>query len=373
MDPNNTLIPNTSEETSAKEPEVYMNIFLASGHFVCALFGIPLNLNIILFIAYRLRLRCQPCNIIVVWIGISNIMVLVTNIFELVGFNLPEISELCCIRFFLVGFPVVSVLMYKLFSLVERYLFIFHSVWYRQYVTIPLVSSIQLGAFILLFLVMKYHYIFGLIEVKCNVTPPLDRAIYFGFICFFVILCLAGQITLYTMIKIHLVMPSANEEQKTNGGNDTIANPADGAAKSAANAKEEVIIEPEAVAVMALDQTLDSCRVIKQDFQFVRIRDEMVSRLDLEATRNVIISVGLLLLFASTWIISSILALNCHGNVSHSAMDEEETAEAVVTQCGRYYWAISYTKMMQLVALSIYQSVSFMIRRKHLCATLDQS
>jgi len=89
-------------------------------------------------------------------------------------------------------------------------------------------------------------------------------------------------------------------------------------------------------------------------------------------TQTVILSVGLLLIFTSTWIISSILALNCHGNVIHLAMDEEETAEAVVEQCGRYYWPISYTRMVQLVALSFYQSVSYVKRSRILCSLLVQ-
>lgn len=347
-----------------------MDRFLASGHLICVLFGIPINLVIILFIVAQRHLRRQPRNII--WIGIcfSNISVLFTNIIELIGFFSPEM-ELCHIRFLLIGYPVASLLMNHLFSLVDRFISIFHSVLYRRRVTVRLVLGIQVVAFILLFLLMKPHYIFGLIQVRCNVVPPLDRTIYFGFISFLVTLCLTGQLTLYFMIKKHLKLPSSN------GGNDTTTNAVVGARAlernisqhnpSRAPAKDnndEITISPEE-AVKALGQHEVSCNVMKNNRHFVKIRQEMVSRLELEATQNVILSVGLILLFVFLWIISSILALICHVNFVRQALgNEEEKAARGVEQCSPYYWAISYTRLILLIAHSIYQSVCYVARSK---------
>jgi len=202
MDTNNESINITSAtEHAAKVLPVFMDTFLAYGHLVCALLGTPINLMIILFIINCRHLRRQPRNIIWIGIGFSNIFVLTINILELAVFLSPETAELCRVRFFLNGFPATSLLMNYFFSLVERYLSTFHLLWYRRCVTVRLVGATQLAAFILLLFLMKSHYIFGLIEVKCTVVHPLDRTIYFVFITFFLILCLSGQLTLYKKIK----------------------------------------------------------------------------------------------------------------------------------------------------------------------------
>jgi len=77
----------------------------------------------------------------------------------------------------------------------------------------------------------------------------------------------------------------------------------------------------------------------------------MVSQLELEATRNVMLNVTLLLLYASTWITLIALTMICQANIIHMDMDEEETSKAVVCCVGKqwnpYHWAISYTRLIQ--------------------------
>lgn len=370
---NASVVTPTSD---AKQQEVFMNTFLTCGNIICVLFGIPLNLVIIVFIAIRRRLRRQPRNIIWVGISLSNIFVL------LFGFYSTEATELCRFRFFLLGFPYASVLMNHFLSLVDRYLSIFHSVWYRRCVTVRLVLGIQLTTFILLLLLMKPHYIFGFIQVKCNEVHPLDRAIFFGFIVSLAILCLATQLTLYFMIKKHLVLPisNINQDQNTNGGNDTTnATEADESTRNIrqqnfpapTDTYEEIYIAPEE-ATRALSLPVESRTIIKQNLHFVRIRDQMVSRLELEATRNVILIVGIILLFSSPWIVSSVLSLICNANVINQAKSEELTAKALVEQCSPYYWAISYTRLIILIGHTVYQIVGFILRGKYLCAGLGR-
>ena len=357
---NTTLVLKVSDEEA-----VYMDTILASGHLICVLLGIPINLIIILLIIVRRRLRRQPRNLIWIGIGVSNIFVLITNTFELIGYYLPEAEELCRIRFFLVGLPVACLLMNNILSMVDRYLAIFHPVWYRRCVTVRWVLRIQVVAFTLLFLLMKLHYILGLIQVKCNVVHPLDRAVFIGFIFFFTILCLFGQLIVYFMIKTYLVLPSSKEGENTSGSNNTTTNPA-GAVPSIENIQQgdptgppvidnQEYIAPEE-AVRALGQYVEKNNsTMKKNLYFVRIRHEMVSRLELEATQNVILSVGLLLLFALPWIISSISALICHGNVVRQVMNDKEgkPEASAVGQCSPYYWAISYTRLILLIAHSI--------------------
>jgi len=228
----NTESINASPAAEPAKVPVFMDTFLAYGHLVCALIGTPINLMIILFIVFCRRLRRQPRNIIWIGIGFSNIFILVVNILELSVYYSPENAELCRVRFFLNGLPGATLLMNNFFSLVERYLTIFHLLWYRRCVTVRLVSGIQFAAFVLLLFLMKSHYIFGLTEVKCTVVHPLDRTIYFLFTIIFLVLVISGQLTLYKMIKKHLEVPGTKEDQTTNEGTHITTHSEGGAATS---------------------------------------------------------------------------------------------------------------------------------------------
>ena len=373
MNPKNESINVLPAEEPAKVP-VFMDSFLAGGHLVCALVGAPINLAIILFIVFCRRLRRQPRNIIWIGIGFSNIFVLLMNTLEISLFYSPGDKELCHIKFFLNGLPGTTLLMNNFFSLVERYLAIFHLLWYRRWVTVRLVCGVQLAAFILLLFFMKCHFIFGLAEVKCTVAHPLDRTIYFFFIIFFLALCFFGQLTLYKMIKKHLEVTSTNDDQNTNGGMNTTTN-SGGTATATSNIQQEVPItasplpERNGKSDIAPEEPIDALQEDinqTQNYQFVRIRNQMVSRLELEATRNVMLNVGLLLLIASTWITSTGLTLICQAYTisTNKYLDEEQKSKVIVEQCSPYHWAISYTRFILLIAHSIYQSICYVIRSK---------
>jgi len=184
------------------------------------------------------------------------------------------------------------------------------------------------------------------------------------------------------MIKRHLVL--TNKDDGSHGGSDTTTYVM-GAASPTRNIQQngsfrisnpptdrpnnEEIIAPQA-AVRALGQHVsESASVIRQNLHFVRIRHAMVSRLELEATRNVILDVGIFLLFSTPWIITSVLAQICNGNVMHQAMSEEETTKALLGQCSRYYWALSYTRLVLMIGHSVYQFACYVMRSKEFCAT----
>ena len=113
---------------------------------------------------------------------------------------------------------------------------------------------------------------------------------------------------------------------------------------------------------------------MKKNRHFVRIRNQMVSRLELAATRNVILSVGIMLLFTSPWIITSVLAEICNtGYFISWAKDEGEAREPFVEQCSPYFWATSYTRLILLIGHSIYQSIFSVTRSKDFSAVLGRA
>jgi len=178
------------------------------------------------------------------------------------------------------------------------------------------------------------------------------------------------------MIKKYLEVPGTNEDQMTNEGINTTTN-TEGEAATTSNMlqdvpftahhpperNEETNIAPEE-AIREL-QVESSQTIIEQNqHQFVRIRDQMVSRLELEATRNVMLNVALLLLFALTWITSVALTIICQAYTIDKDMNEEQKSKAVVEKCSPYHWAVSYTRLILLIAHSIYQSICYVIRSK---------
>jgi len=140
---------------------------------------------------------------------------------------------------------------------------------------------------------------------------------------------------------------------------------------AAPNYKDEERTGPED-AVQSLQVVETNNSVSKQNNRhFVQIRDQMISQLELAATRNVIFGVASLLLFCTPWAISTITAMVCHGNVIQQGLSAEETAVALVEQCSQYRWAASYSREL-LVAHSIYQSIFYFTRSRDFSAALGR-
>jgi len=114
-----------------------------------------------------------------------------------------------------------------------------------------------------------------------------------------------------------LGLSTADKQGSTNGGNDTTTNAEaeslerdtiqqNGPTTSSNHPTDNVISPEEAINPLNSHAAESKSFRIKKSLPFVRIRDQMVSRLELEATRNEIVSVGIMLLFTLPWIIASV-------------------------------------------------------------------
>jgi len=354
-----------------QEP-VFFDTFLAASSIVCAVIGMPLAFIIIAFIITRRRLH-QPRNIIWLGISFSNLLIQFAHILEVVSFFDSKTTELCRLRYFLMGLPYASLLLNNFLSLIDRSVSVIRSIWYHRFVTVRLVIGIQLTAFLFLCFLMKIHYIFGLVQVKCNVVHPLDRQFFFTFAFIFLFLCLSGQLLLYFYIKYYLVTSISKHSNTTTNAEATQPVQEDNNAQQpvASNYNEEERIGPEE-AIQSL-QVMESNNIASKqnNRHFVIIRDQMVSQLELAATRNVILGVASLLLFCTPWTISTITAMVCHGNVIKQGLSAEETALELVEQCSQYRWAASCSREL-LVIHSIYQSIFYFTRSRDFSAALGR-
>lgn len=344
---------NSSAEWDKHVP-LFVDHFLSISHLICALIGFPLNVLIVAFIATRRRLH-QPRNIL--WLGIilSNLFILTNQVIELYTFFSASSPTGCKIRTWLAGLPYVTLLMNQLLALIDRYLSISRSVWYRQSVTIRWIAAIQFCCFALICLLVKGHYVFGVIPFNCKVIPPLDRTVFFSFVLAFFLLCVAGQVMLYVKTKTYLVIGMANDS------GDTMAQRASDIALSVIQSRRVQDGDTELTTVVpSTEQT--------RKHYFVRIGNQTVSRLELEATRNVTIGVSSLCLFAFPWLVCSALMLTCLDN--HLGQMSSETSLAFET-CSNYGWAASYAREL-FVFHSIYHSVFYVARSRDFAAAISR-
>jgi len=174
---------------------------------------------------------------------------------------------------------------------------------------------------------MKGHYIVGHVPITCEIYPA-DRKVFFGFILFFFLLCVIGQLILFLKAK------SLTSYWNNNGSSSQVT-------FSVVRSRDRIVNNNEGV-------TVSMCQPIRH-----RIT---VTELELEAARNVVIGVGSLCVFATPWLISSALLQTCAAN----------SGGQVVENCGNYGWAASYNREL-FVIHSVYHSVFYAIRSRDFC------
>ena len=191
---------------------------------------------------------------------------------------------------------------------------------------------------------MKSHYIFGFTPISC-VIYSTDRKVFFGFIFISFLLCVIAQIVVYLKAKSDLMIGVASgtshnrQERSEIVTFSVIRRDEDG--QISTNPQDDIV-----------------------DVIFLPIcgagslRNPTVNQFEMEATRNVIIGVGSLCIFATPWLMSSAILLGCVENL-HSG-------QRVVDHCGNYGWAASYTREL-FVIHSVDHSIFYSIRSRDFC------
>ena len=266
------------------DSSVYLDGYVTVCHLISGLIGIPLNILIMVFIVGLRRLHLQRT---FTWLGIgfSNILILTYNLAELVAVHWPSpfSSSLCA---FLTGLCASMMIFNWLLSLLERYLCIKHSKWYRRHITSCwIVLATQIGLFIILCLISKSHYFIDSSNSLRRWQWDLQDLKLIGSFCLagFLVCVIThgvvwlgpisrkyppvGSIVFYRQIGLQAQRP----EQQQLG--------------------EDQQVEPELIAVDIESQQ-------QQSSSFVQIGEERVSRLDLEAARCISISFWILLILA---------------------------------------------------------------------------
>ncbi len=367
MSNNVSLLSNDNQNASdaGNEGSIihYMDTFLSVVHLVCAFIGFPLNLLVISFILHSRRLH-KPRNI--VWLGIafSNILILLNRSLEFCAFVLQD-RNLCRIFVFMVGLPYASLLLNLFLALVDRYISITYASWYRRKVRMCYIIVGQIIAFSLLVIVTKFSYVFQFTSVDCHVnsTNGIEVAIVIHIL---ITLCITGQIVVYYKTKKYL------------SGALDIGNPPTEITLSIIRSPEIAPIIEEG-ANLEIDNTFvnsertpsrlkpsaqhhDSQGFLNKDTNsfFVRIGNQSISRLELEAARNLTAGIISLSIFAFPSFVLFAIGMGC----VHLFSDVE--------RCSAVAWASAYTSELNLF-ITIYNPIYFIVRCRDFSEALRQS
>ena len=314
-----------------------MNKFVATINVICSVVGIPMNVLTAVFILLKRRLH-QTRNILWLSVAFSNVFILLHQLVEFYAYQFK--SEAAEKIFILVlGLPDTSLALNLFLSLVDRYVCIAHSSWYKRKVTTTWIISGQIGCFSILCVLTKGHYLFGFIPLPEELaTTDMKIVRIVGSI--FVLLCLVGQISLYFKVKYYLDLgkeadtpvsshiraqynykarqPQAKNMQITEfmGGETQEENSLDDFHRHRAAAA-----------------SLQNRQATKSSF-FIHVGNNKISRLDLKSARLAVENVSLFLVFFLPFYVAFMFAISA----------DCISVNIVLQKCSPYLWTAIYTR-----------------------------
>ena len=360
-----TKMTNNSEVQIAY-PFFLMDYLLATNHVVCNVIGLPLNLLTAGFIILKPRLH-QTRNILWLGVAFSNVLVLLEHLVEFYAYHFE--SETAKKIFSLVaGLPYGSLMMNLFLSLIDRYVSIAKSSWYRSNVTITWIVSAQMAFFSIICVMMKGPYFFEILPLPPRIT--ITELKLFSVIGFFtLLLCIFGQIFVYTKVKCFLRL-EREIDASTDGG---------ALNQQETNSKTTELIGEEPLGEPKPENSLDDFHrhqaaeaaaasrkktAVNTSPHFIQIGNQVISRLELKAACHALDSVTLLLVFALPTYATFVLAIsaNCSLDITHINRQD----------CSMYLWTFAYTRGISLIYV-VLNPIFFAVQSRDLAKALKRS
>ena len=335
---------------------------LAWSHLVCNLIGLPLNILTALFIIFKPRLH-QTRNILWLGVAFSNVLVLLQHLVEAYAHHFQS-DTAKDIFVFVFGLPYASLALNLFFSLVDRYVSIAYSAWYKRKVVINItwIVSGEIGCFSILCILMKGPYLIEVIQFSSQITrTEVKISNIVGFTTLF--LCVAGCILVYFKVKYYL------DHEKNADMMRVIRRRAFTRKEQSTQTTEFVGGEPLEDSLIGFHHqqttaTVQELVVAPSPF-FIHIGDQEISQREIEASRNVLDSVTLLLLFASPFIVTFNLTIysDCYSATGTLPIGQH---------CSNYLWAFAYTRGLLLI-YPVVNPILFATRSRDLSQALSRS
>jgi len=268
-----------------------LNIVTLITHIVCCFVGLVLNLIMACEILRKRRLNSKPRNIFQLNLVLCNIFTLFTATVEIVYYFWPD-DQVCLVFTAIVGVSYVAFFLNLLLSLIDRYLAISRPLWHRGKVTVSWVIFCQLFLTILFALIMKWIYVGGVAQVRCEI-PVVAMVTFQVTILVLFISCVIVRIVVYSKTKRYIPRRSVSSSSSSRVSS----------SKSARiNNRQQ---QQQHVELIEMN------RAAAADGLTVHLNDDSVAQLDLEATRAFIANVTVLLLLPCPLLIFSFSYLIC--------------------------------------------------------------
>ena len=297
-----------------------LNIVTLITHIICCFVGLVLNLIIACEILRKRRLNSKPRNIFQLNLVLCNIFTTFTATVEIVYYFWPD-DQVCLVFTAIVGVSYVAFFLNLLLSLIDRYLAISQPLWHRGKVTVSWVIFCQLFLTILFALIMKWIYVGGVAQVRCEI-PVVAMVTFQVTILVLFISCVIVRIVVYSKTKRFIPRRSVSSSSSSRVSS----------SKSARiNNRQQQHVE-----LIEMNRATDGLTV--------HVNDDSVAQLELEATRAFIANVTVLLLLPCPLLIFSFSYLICipiYGT----------------EQCDNIIWLLPYFKELILFHAAVHPAM----------------
>ena len=186
------------DSTALKSP-LNTHLSLIVFEIICCVLGIPLNIAVTSSVLSSNRMCRKSRNIFLLGVILSNFCAFLRSILDIYYFFCP--SDLTCkVYIYFSALPDAFLLLNSFFSLVDRYVAIGYPLWHRAKVTVPIVISLTLFGNLLQILILKFMYIFQLVPLRAQMRP-LENVISLWSLGVPFVLCLVARLTVYFQTK----------------------------------------------------------------------------------------------------------------------------------------------------------------------------
>ena len=255
------------------------------------------------------------------------------------------------------GLPYCSLMMNLFLSLIDRYVSVAYSSWYRRKVTITWIVSGQIGFFSIIGVLMKGPYLLEIFPFPPQITTmELKLFRVTGFLT--LLLCVFGQICVYSKVKCFLrlekdldVSPSTDGGAYNGQGHQTTEFMGEELPRESEQEKKRDDFPRHQTATASRQK---ATAIFPSPF-FIRIGDQIISRLELEAARHAVDSVTLFLVFFLPAFVALMFAISAGCLIPATHLIRHE--------CSEYQWTLAYAR--GLVVFYPIVSPIFFIRRSH--------
>ena len=323
---------------------LYIDGYLTISHLLCIVPGIPLNLGVIALIVGLKRLHSHRT---FTWLGVgfANTFVLLFHLVELqvAYWPSPAGEQLyAAIR----GLPYTALLIGNFFSFLERHVCVKHSKWYKRHVTNCWIVVVgQFTFFIVVCFIIKAgsQLVTSFLSSQLEMNIWSDLKVYSSCLLAAFAVCIAAQVLMWTISGWN-----NNAENNESGGIDF--------RRTARHLESGISAED--------NEDIDN----PQANTFVRIGQERISRLDVDAARTVkIISLVHLISFIPVLVTLAHVVEHCQ---QHGHFDIPEETNKM--DCTTIVQIMYYMRELVSIPCFSFSPIYFVYQSRDICAALRE-